>query len=401
MPDAAVAAAVEKTRAIRTEMKDELVERGTEIDLMLACVIARVHMLMLGEPGVAKSMVTDQFMSHVDGAVKFSILLNKQTPPESLVGPISLSAMKEDSFRRVTAGALPEAHLAFLDEIFKSNSVNLNLLLKIANERIFENNGELIKVPLWSIIAASNELPGHDKEELVAFADRIGVRRIVQPVRTEEGVRLILEGQLARNQGLLLSETHTDLTIAEVEELQKASTEVQVPNRVLDKIVELRNRAERENLHLSMRRVFEGVKLCQAQAMLSGNGEVKAEDLRLFEHILWNDPDEIEIASELTLDFAGATGKQAARGRAAYDELQKRMSDAQSKMPADDSVKPNTEVVTELTQVMAELTKLGKQMQKDIADGTTEGHDTSELETISAEIDRSRRSIRQSMGMEF
>jgi reverse gyrase len=77
------------------------------------------------------------------------------------------------------------------------------------------------------------------------------------------------------------------------------------------------------------------------------------------------------------------------------------MSEAQSKMPADDSVKPDTEVVTELTQVMAELTKLAKQMQKDIADGTTEGHDTSELETISAEIDRSRRSIRQSMGMEF
>jgi hypothetical protein len=143
------------------------------------------------------------------------------------------------------------------------------------------------------------------------------------------------------------------------------------------------------------------VKICQAQALLSDRGEVKAEDLRLMEHVLWNDPDEIEIASELTLDYAGAVGKQAARGRAAYDELQKRMSDAQSKMPADDSVKPETEVVTELTNVMAELTKLGKQVQKDIADGTTEGHDTAELETISAEVDRARRSIRQSMGMEF
>jgi MoxR-like ATPase len=401
MPDAAVVSAVDKTRAVRNEMKDELVERGVEIDLMLASILGRVHMLMLGEPGVAKSMVTDQFMSHVEGANKFSILMNKQTPPESLIGPISLTAMKEDRFRRVTTGFLPEAHIAFLDELFKSNSVNLNLLLKIANERIFENDGELIRVPLWSIIGASNELPGHDKEELMAFADRIGVRRIVQPVKTDDGVRLILEGQLARNKGELLSEAHTMLTIEEIEELQTAVTQVTVPNRVLDKIVELRTKAERENLHLSMRRVFEGVKVCQAQALLADRGEVNAEDLRLFEHILWNDPDEIEIASALTLDFAGTIGKQVARGRNSLEELHKRMTAAQAKMPADDSVKPDADVIEELTSVMSELTKLGKQVEKDIADGTTEGHDTAELETIRAEVDRGRRSIRQSMGMEF
>lgn len=401
MPDAAVASAVEKTRAIRTEMKDELVERGVEIDLLLACAIGKVHMLMLGEPGVAKSMTADQFLSHVDGATLFTHLLNKQTPPDALVGPISFTAMKEDSFRRVTRGRLPEANMAFIDEIFKSNSVNLNLMLKILNERKFENDGGVMDVPLWCMIAASNELPGHDKEELIAFADRIGVRRIVQPVRTDDGVRMILEGQIARNKGELLSDTHTVLSLEEIDLLQEAVKQVAVPNRVLDKIVELRIKAERENLHLSMRRVYEGVKICQATALLSDRGEVKAEDLRLFEHILWNDPDEIEIASQLTLDFAGTVGKQSARAKAAYEELQKRMSEAQAKMPADDSVQPDTEVVTELTKVMAELTKLGKQVQKDIADGTTEGHDTSELETVSAEVDRSRRSIRQSMGMEF
>lgn len=401
MPDAAVKSVVDKTRAIRTEMKGELVERGVEIDLLLACAIGRVHMLMLGEPGVAKSMTADQFLSHVDGATMFTHLLNKQTPPDSLVGPVSFKAMKEDSFRRVTRGRLPEANLAFIDEIFKSNSVNLNLMLKILNERKFENDGGVVDVPLWCMIAASNELPGHDKEELLAFADRIGVRRIVQPVRTEDGIRMILEGQLARNVGETLNESHTVLSLDEIALLQQASKEVQVPNRVLDKIVELRIKAERENLHLSMRRVFEGVKICQAQALLSDRGEVKAEDLRLFEHILWNDPDEIEVASELTLDFAGTIGKQSARARSAYDELQKRMSDAQSKMPADDSIAPEPEIVNELTSVMAELTKLGKQVEKDIADGTTEGHDTAELETVRAEVDRARRSIRQSMGMEF
>lgn len=400
MPDATVTKIVAKTRDIRNEMKEEVVERGVEIDLLLASIIGRVHMLMLGEPGVAKSMTVDQFLAHVEGATLFTHLLNKQTPPDALVGPISFQAMKEDRFRHVTTQRLPEANLAFIDEIFKSNAVNLNLMLKILNERKFENDGGTVDVPLWSMIAASNELPGHDKEELIAFSDRLGVRRIVQPVRTDDGVREILNGQLTRNRGESLAKSHTTLTIDEVETLQGASTQITVPNRVLDRLVDLRAAGEKENLHLSIRRVFEGLKICQAQALLSERGEVKAEDLRLFEHILWNDPEELPIAQELTLDFAGTVGKQAARARASYEEFQKRLSAAQAKMPAD-STEPDKEVVNEMTTVAAQLTKLDKSVQKDIADAATEGHDAAELESIAAEIDRARRSIRKSLGMEF
>src|SRR3954453_3559023 len=164
------ATAVEKLRDIRTEMKAKVVDPGPEIDLLIASVVARVHMILLGPPGVAKSLMVDQFLSHIEGATLFSHLLNKNTPPEALFGPISMIGLKEDSFRRVTAGAPPEANLAFVDEIFKSNATNLNGMLKIINERKFENNGGMVDVPLWSMIGASNELPTHDREDLVAFS---------------------------------------------------------------------------------------------------------------------------------------------------------------------------------------------------------------------------------------
>lgn len=401
MTDPAVAAAVAKTREIRNEMKNEVVERGVEIDLLLASIIAKVHMLLLGPPGVAKSMMVDQFLLHVDGATLFSHLLNKQTPPDALVGPISFQAMKEDRFRRVTTGRLPEANIAFLDEIFKSNAVNLNLLLKMANERLFENDGEIISVPLWSIIAASNELPGHDKEELIAFSDRMGIRRVVAPVRTEDGMREILTGQIARNKGEEVALTHTTLTVPEIELLQKASTEIEVPGRVMEKVAELQARAERENLHISSRRMFEGVKICQAMALLSERGEVKSEDLRIFEHVLWNDPDELSIAGELTLDFAGTVGKQAARAGASLEEFQKRLSDAQGKMPSDSSEEPDKDVVNELTTIAASLTTLNKEVSQNIADAHSEGHDSAELESIAAEISRNRLSLRKTLGMDF
>lgn len=395
------ATAVEKLRDIRTEMKAEVVERGIEIDLLIASVIARVHMILLGPPGVAKSLMVDQFLSHIDGATLFSHLLNKNTPPEALFGPVSMMGLKEDKFRRVTTGALPEANLAFVDEIFKSNATNLNGMLKIINERKFENDGGMVDVPLWSMIGASNELPTHDREDLVAFSDRLAVRRVVAPVRTEDGITQVLMGQLARNMGEGLAEGHTSITREELESLQGAATQVKVPGRVQGLIVQLYQKAEQENLHLSMRRVGEGMKLCQANALLAGSGEVKAEDLRLFEHILWNDPDEIEVAQSLTLDFAGTVGKQVARARTAYEEQRKRLSDAQAKMPNDPNVEPEKDVVNDLTTVSAQLRALDERISKEIDQASEEGHDPSELESLQAEVRRSRQSVRETMGMEF
>src|SRR5205085_6519104 len=103
--------------------------------------------LLVGPPGTAKSLLLDALMSWMHGR-KFTILFTKYTTPEECFGPISVAGLKEDRYRRITTGKLPEADGGFVDEVFKGSSAILNTLLRIINERVYDNgDGVLVKVP--------------------------------------------------------------------------------------------------------------------------------------------------------------------------------------------------------------------------------------------------------------
>src|SRR5881392_2981474 len=87
---------------------------------------------------------------------------------------IDIKAFREGSYVRRTDAMLPEAEIAFLDEIFKSNSAILNSLLTILNERRFFTGSRAINVPLCSLYGATNEIP--NDEALSALFDRFLIR---------------------------------------------------------------------------------------------------------------------------------------------------------------------------------------------------------------------------------
>jgi hypothetical protein len=122
-----------------------------------------------GSPGTAKSALV-RAIAQAFGGSYFERLLTKFSTPEELFGPISLKALEQDRYERVTAGKLPEAEFAFVDEVFKANSAILNSLLTAMNERLFHNDGAPAQMPLVSLFGASNELP--EGKELEALFDR-------------------------------------------------------------------------------------------------------------------------------------------------------------------------------------------------------------------------------------
>jgi MoxR-like ATPase len=108
-----------KFQSARQELASALIERDDEIDLVLTALLCNEHPLLVGPPGTAKSLLLDAVMAWMGGK-KFSILLTKFSTPEELFGPISVAGLKEDRYRRITAGKLPEAEGCFIDEIFSA-----------------------------------------------------------------------------------------------------------------------------------------------------------------------------------------------------------------------------------------------------------------------------------------
>ena len=279
---ATLSTAASNLRAFRDDLRSAFYERDEEIRALLLALLSREHLLLLGPPGTAKSALANALSGALNGRY-CSRLLSRLSVYEEVFGPLSLSGLERDEYRRIPTGYLQEAEVAFLDEIFKSNSALLNSFLTILNERTFTDNGITTRVPLEVAIGASNELP--EDESLAALYDRFLYRRWVSYLGSRDNRRAL---RLAKREPTV---TRT-LDRADLELLRAAREEVDLAP-VVDLMLDAAETLAREHgIVLSDRRLRKSTKAVQAAAVLAGRLVAEPEDLLVLADVWWDKPED-------------------------------------------------------------------------------------------------------------
>ena len=289
---------IERFKLLLQEMNRGIYEKETEISLSLLAALAGESIILLGPPGVAKSMVARQLKTAFREAQSFEYLMSRFSTPDEIFGPVSIQKLKtSDTYERAVEGYLPTADVVFLDEIWKAGPAIQNTLLTVINEKIFRNGNREMHLPLKLLVAASNELPAKG-EGLEALWDRFVIRIESRPIKLEKNFRAMLlevksEERRVNNSNAITAEEYAEWT----ERIDKIGVKIEVLDAISAirkslRAVNVDEAAERRNIYVSDRRWKNIVRLLRTSAFMQDRKEVDICDLLPIYHCLWQGPEE-------------------------------------------------------------------------------------------------------------
>ena len=316
----------ERMSKLLDKMREGIVDKDESTRLSLLCAVAGENIFFMGPPGTAKSMISSRLHKIFKADTQyFEFLMSKYSSPEEIFGPIKLEGLDRGVYKRRTDGYLPTAHIAFLDEIWKSGNGILNSLLTIINEKKFRNGpaetagekadeklGKYGKVPLQICLAASNEFPASG---LSALYDRFTVRTYVNPVKTDKDLF-----DLCKNSSEDLDVSDVKDILLDVDEIKKWQDEIKkigIPQEIQDVIVGIRQEMNRlnkeqtnssEKYYVSDRRWKKIVHLLQTSAYLCGRKDIDLMDCQLISYCIWDTERQFDEAKTIVEEIVREHG---------------------------------------------------------------------------------------------
>lgn len=297
-----------RIRALLTHLQAGIYEKEAEVALALLAALSGENVLLLGPPGVAKSMVARRMKGAFKQARSFEYLMSRFSTPDELFGPVSIARLKEsDTYERATDGYLPTADVVFLDEIWKAGPAIQNTLLTAMNEKLFRNGEKEVHLPLKLLIAASNELPAKG-EGLEALWDRFLIRLICRNIQSED----IFRQMLTDTSDICQQDEATEaITNEEYASWMSEAAQLNLSDPLLEAItyirkrlqhVELENNDLTRSIYISDRRWKHIMNLLRTSAYLQGRTRADVEDLLPMHHCLWNEPEERSKVNDIVIE---------------------------------------------------------------------------------------------------
>lgn len=263
-------AASKRVRDVVVASTRGMVHRESLAELILLAAVAGEHLLVIGPPGTAKS-ATVRRVAQSMGVRYFEYLLGRFTEPSELFGPVDLRRLREGVVETDVSGMLPEAEIAFLDEVFLGSTAILNTLLGILNERRFRRGHTQLACPLRICVGASNALP--DDESLSAFADRFLLHHFLDAV-PDDSLEALLEGGWALAQG----QPEHGADLSDLDQLSAAVRGVDLASARPVLVSAIRT-LRKNGLSLSDRRIVKAQQVIAAATVLAGRLQAGPEDL--------------------------------------------------------------------------------------------------------------------------
>ena len=318
---------LERFKQLLGEMNRGIYEKETEISLSLLAALAGESIILLGPPGVAKSMVARQLKTAFREAQSFEYLMSRFSTPDEIFGPVSIQKLKtSDTYERAVEGYLPTADVVFLDEIWKAGPAIQNTLLTVINEKIFRNGNREMHLPLKLLVAASNELPAKG-EGLEALWDRFVIRIESRPIKLEKNFRAMLlevkseeqrtsevkseERGVKEQSSAAEGKANSNAITAEeyagwTERIDKIGVKIEVLDAISAirkslRAVNVDEAAERRNIYVSDRRWKNIVRLLRTSAFMQDREEVDICDLLPIYHCLWQEPEELDAIRNIVI----------------------------------------------------------------------------------------------------
>ena len=311
----------DRIAALKNALGEGLYEKDEALRLALLTAIAGESIFFLGAPGCAKSMlarrIAQAFKADGDGSLQyFETLLNQFSTPEDVFGNISLKGLNgegesgKEEYRRLTENMLPEADVAFIDEIWKASPAILNTLLTIINERKFHNGSKVQDVPLKALLAASNELPAKNRG-LEALYDRFILRLPIGFIQNEDSFFDMVEGSSSEfelsdeikklqisNKDLESWKTQID-TVQLSEEARAVISAIRKELTAQNETLSEEEKAAGESFAIGDRRWKKIVRILKTSAFLNDRTEVDLMDCQLIEYCIWNTEKQQKKAREI------------------------------------------------------------------------------------------------------
>lgn len=433
-----------KMNQIIDEVRAEVAERDELIECIAICLIARKNLFILGDTGQAKSYAINEFRRRITGAKQYERLMSKQTDEEQLFGRLDLSslipgnmpmdelmkdnryaeqaekveklyeqyqndglsstlndavteaknlinikhilcALKSGTPKMITEGKIPDSHIVFLDEIFKSNDGILNSLLTALNERVYTNEGQTVKIPVESFFSASNEIPNFNDSTqaiLKPLYDRFEIKVLTEYVQERDNRMMVLKNK----QSGTTTAAATYITLDELKQMQQEAEKVKVPDEINELMDNVLCELRRHNIHVSDRKYFGFTPIVRVKAYLNGNTEVKPKDLLVLKNYFWNEPSQIPTVEKILKDICenpiGAkVQKLVEMARETFTELNQFASEQDKESPDGEKkvLKLYMKTNKELLRIYSDVVNL---KEDDMSEA-----DTKKVDEVAAEID--------------